>query len=277
MSAYLLRRRKLGNGSCRGIVAKSKTGIGVYRNDNPAIPPADIVFRWGCTSNVDAKVVVNEAKAIHLVGDKIEFRKLLQNSELSPPTWFFDEDHEDMTWPIIVRPRNHAQGRKLYVCKNIGEFHTATAKCPDGWYAASIINKVAEYRVFVVQGRVVAVARKYPADENAIAWNVAQGGRFENVNWDAWPLKAVKHSVEAFNLSGLDFGGVDIMVDAEGNDYVLEINSACSLTSDYRQECFAKAFDYIVQHGKAHIPLTKAKGGYKKFIHPAICEEAVLA
>lgn len=276
MSAFLLRRRKLGNGSCRAIVGKSRTGIQVFRNDRPNIPHADIVFRWGCTSNVDAGVVVNTAEAIHLVNDKISFRKLLQEKELCPQTWTYDQDHGDMHWPVIVRPRKHAQGRKLYVCNNIAEFREAMNRCAGVWYASSIVPKVAEYRVFIVQGRVVAVANKIPANPHAIAWNVAQGGSFENVNWDQWPLKAVKNSIKAFNLSGLDFGGVDVMVDAEGNTYVLEINSACSLTSDYRQECFAKAFDYIVEHGKEHIPLVKAKGGYRKFIHPAICEGALV-
>jgi len=126
----------------------------------------------------------------------------------------------------------------------------------------------------VVSGRAVCVARKHPGNPNQVAWNVFQGGRFENVRWDEWPLKAVKNSIAAFNLSGLDFGGVDVMVDREGETYILEINAAPSLTSPYRQECFAKAFDYILEHGKQTIPLQAAKGGYTKFIHPAINQNA---
>ena len=80
--------------------------------------------------------------------------------------------------------------------------------------------------------------------------------------------------IEAFKLSGLDFGGVDVMVDGEGNVSILEINSAPSLTSPYRQSCMAKAFDYIVEHGKEEIPLIEGRGGYLKFIHPAITSKA---
>ena len=58
--------------------------------------------------------------------------------------------------------------------------------------------------------------------------------------------------------------------------YILEINSAPSLTSPYRQECMAKGFDWIVEHGKDHIPLVEERGGYRKFIHPAVCDKAVL-
>jgi glutathione synthase/RimK-type ligase-like ATP-grasp enzyme len=127
-----------------------------------------------------------------------------------------------------------------------------------------------------VQGRAVAVAQKTPSNPDDVAWNVAQGGRFDNVPWDSWPLQAVRKSIEAFNLSELDFGGVDVMVDAEGKAYIIEINSAPSLTSPYRQECMAKAFDYISEHGKERIPLVEERGGYRKFIHPAVCERAVL-
>ena len=129
---------------------------------------------------------------------------------------------------------------------------------------------MSEYRVFVVQGRVACVAQKTPANPDAVAWNVAKGGRFDNVRWNDWPLKAVRVAVEGFKLSSLDFGGVDVMVDAEGDATILEINSAPSLTSPYRQECMAKAFDYILENGKDRIHLIEERGGYLKFIHPAL-------
>ena len=109
-----------------------------------------------------------------------------------------------------------------------------------------------------------------------MAWNVARGGRFDNVDWGDWPLKAVKTSIEAFNLSSLDFGGVDVMVDGDGGCYVLEINSAPSLTSPYRQEKMALAIDYMLEHGKERIPLTTERGGYRKFIHPAVSADAII-
>ena len=88
------------------------------------------------------------------------------------------------------------------------------------------------------------------------------------------PEDVHRQALLAFEAWGGDFGGVDVMVDRQGETFVLEINSAPSLTSPYRQECFAKAFDYIVEHGKAEIPLIAAKGGYTKFIHPAINQNA---
>jgi hypothetical protein len=147
----------------------------------------------------------------------------------------------------------------------------------DGYYTSSLIRKVAEYRVFCVQGRVASVAKKTPGNPEDVAWNVARGGRFDCVPWGEWPLKAVRVSLEAFLESSLDFGGVDVMIAQDGSCYVLEINSAPSLTSPYRQECMAKCLDYIIKHdSKERIPLIEERGGWKKFIHPAISDQAKL-
>ena len=279
MSVIILRRPKLGL-SVKHLVAKSQCIDKVVRNDRPVPQDLSLVFRWGTTSNVDCRNVVNTAEAIHRVNDKAGFRRLLveqngvlQNRDalLCPHTFFEDEGYgagleDGINYPVVVRPRVHAQGRHVYLCNNQAEFQRAIDRCGPGWYASEYINKVAEYRITFVQGRVVWVAQKTPGDPNAIAWNVARGGRFDNVRWDAWPLRSVRIAREAFVLSGLDFGAVDIMVDADGRPYVLEINSAPSQTSPYRQECMAKAFDYIVRNGKEPIPVIEERGGYKKFI-----------
>lgn len=286
MNTIILRRRKLGKTSTEAIKAFSKQNINVIRNDKPIPTNVDFVIRWGCTSNVETNNVLNTAKAIHSITNKIEFRRLLENHTVkyAPKTWFSINDwlKEATSYPtIIVRPEQHAQGRHLLKFTleqyNNGsqELNNFIAKHPS-YYISEYINKIAEYRVFIVQGRAVWVAQKTPSNPEAIAWNVAQGGRFDNVRWNDWPLKTVKTAIAAFNLTELDFGGVDLMVDKNNNVYVLEINSAPSQTSPYRQECTAKAFDYVIEYGKKRIPLIEEKGGYLKFIHPAICDKALL-
>lgn len=279
MAVAILRRRKLGLTSCRAISAMMAIHPTVVRNDRPFPNNIDLVIRWGTTSNVPVRNVLNTAEAIHCVNDKKGFRRVLDETELCPKTWGYITELEGgaFNYPLIVRRARHAQGRNLHVCNNWEELTTACNRYGEGnYYISEYIPKVAEYRVFVVQGRVACVAKKTPANPDAVAWNVAQGGRFDNVRWDEWPLQAVRKSIEAFNLSGLDFGGVDVMVDADGKSYVIEINSAPSLTSEYRQQCMAKCFDYIVDNGKDKIPLIQERGGYRKFIHPAVCNDALL-
>ena len=286
MSTLLYRRRKLGMGSCKGLMEQMQTPVQIIRNDiaekNGFPQGIDLVIRWGCTGNIPIKNVLNTAKAIHQVNDKLGFRKTLtQMADHLAPATRYDRDDPTITYPCIVRPNHHHQGKQLHVCKNWAELRDACAKYPQ-YYISELINKAEEFRVFMVQGRVASVAKKTPGNPKDVAWNVAQGGRFDNVKWNEWPLQAVRKSVEAFNLSGLDFGGVDVMTDGNGQAYIIEINSAPSLpmledgSPTYRQLCMAKCFDWIVNSGKERIALIQEKGGYLKFIHPAVEPKAKL-
>lgn len=185
----------------------------------------------------------------------------------------------DSDQQLVLRTRRHAQGRNLFVVNGLEGVLEVVNSRPslfaEGWYASKLINKVAEYRVYVVSGKVATVARKTPDDPTAVAWNVAQGGRFDVVNWGDWDMEACRVAIEAFNLSELDFGGVDVMVDEEGRAYVIEINSAPSLpllsdgSVSYRQKCMAKTFMYIKDHGK-DLLTNESYSGWRDVIHPAI-------
>lgn len=153
---------------------------------------------------------------------------------------------------------------------------TNTCVFANGWYASEFIDKVAEYRVYVGSSRVVSVARKYPDDPTQVAWNVAQGGRFEVVRWNEWPMEAIRVALEAFKHSGLDFSGVDVMVDASGRAYVIELNSAPSLPllSDgrrsYRQTVMAKCFKYCHDESKDQFPECQQFNHWSDVQHPAV-------
>lgn len=275
--AVILRRRRLGRTSCNEIARLSKTGIVAVRNDQPMPDGHDLIIRWGTTSNLPYKAkVLNEAAAIHWVADKATSRKIMADAGLSPQTWLsFDEmlAYAEDVDSFIVRKSVHSQGRDLYHCLNTDGVKVACDKLGEGnYYISEYVAKVAEYRVLVGSGRVVWVAKKTPADPDAIAWNVAQGGRFDNVRWGEWPLEAIRVAIEAWKLSGLDFGGVDVMVDADGKAYVLEINSAPSQTSPYRQGCMAKYFDWIVNNDANHFEPVEHIRKWQDVIHPALRE-----
>lgn len=276
MNAIILRRRKLGRTSCREIAACMQQAIEVIRNDKD-IPPAAHVFRWGTTSNVpkcEGQIIYNSAASIHWCADKRQGRLDMQAAGVPvPSTWdSFDSYQNDPIYvgPVVFRKAQHAQGRELYVhygddglyerCSNVGE---------GNYYLSELINKVAEYRVFVCQGRVVWVAQKKPGNPDQVAWNVAQGGEFSNVRWGEWHMPSCRAAILAALLSKTDFCGVDVMVDAEGEPYVLEVNSAPSQTSPYRQACVAKAFDYMIEKGKEVIPCEQFKK-WRDVAHPAI-------
>lgn len=295
---WMGRRKLLGAGSAKGVarwlndtdampsaVFSEGERCGIVRNDRVhrmSFSEDDLLIRWGCTSNfgVPLSRQVNKPEGIHTVNDKRGMRKLLMERELwtVPHTIFTEWDYPNYV-PFVVRPSRHAQGKHLKVVENLGELMDVVHEHPfsDGWYASELIAKVAEYRVYVVQGRVATVARKTPDDPNAVAWNVAQGGRFDVVRWGDWPMKVIEVALAAFKHSKLDFSGVDVMVDDTGRAYVIELNSAPSLPAlsdgsvSYRQTCMAKTFKWMLEHGLDHMDVDNLTN-WRGVIHPAIQE-----
>ena len=109
MPAVILRRRKLGRGSARGIQQFSTNGLVQVRNWADDFPEGRLtVFRWGCTSNVpEGSVVVNEAKAIHWCSNKKQGRLDMQAAGVPVPqtwgTWMeFVADNPDRM--VVLRP-----------------------------------------------------------------------------------------------------------------------------------------------------------------------------
>ncbi len=279
MKSVMLYRPTMGDDTCAGIVKHSKELSAAVANVDPYPDDVGLVVRWGCTSNTpDGATIINSAKAIHRVFDKAGFRRILMEAggDLCPITYFDGEDvfpddlHDN---PLVVRPAQHARGENLYLCSTIGQLLAAVGKCGPGWYASEFINKVAEYRVLMVQGRVAWVAeRNPPKDKNKVSWG---DGNFYNVRWGKWDLAAVKVACQAFALSKLDFGAVDVMVDAAGAAYVSEINTAPQVLCSYKQECIAMCFDHMIKNGKDAIaPVYKDQPNWRDFIHPAMSMEA---
>lgn len=281
--SVILRRRKLGRTSCREIA--SLAGCKVVRNWRDSWPEqVGFLFRWGCTSSVpfdhSVERVVNTASSIHWCSDKKNGRLEMQAAGVPvPETWSVEgfnlllHTDPNQEGQFVLRRNQHAQGRDLWSGNSLNVIHDARDNNVQNGYVSRLINKVSEYRVFVCQNRAVWVARKTPGNPEAVAWNVAQGGRFDNVPWSSWDTKVVDAALKAAKVSGTDFCGVDVMVDAEGNPYVLEVNSAPSQTSPYRQSCVAKAFSYIIDNNsKAHFDDVEwhERRTWKSYIHPAV-------
>ncbi|MFA5543162.1 MAG: hypothetical protein WDA47_05265 [Bacilli bacterium] len=278
MRVQFLRRRKLGFGSCKGMVQyMQEAGLdaSVVRNDR-GVADAPIVIRWGCTSNTSGNnIIINPSEGIHRVNNKAAFRMLLQDEGVSVPTSYFSK--ADTILPIlggsklIGRPAHHSQGKWAVVCET--EEDVRRDNTSDYW--SIIIPKEREYRVYCFFGLVIAVAEKVPNDPAALLWNRAQNGSiFHNVRWSSWPINSIKEALKVHKLSRCDFEGIDVM-EYQGRPYILESNSAPSMSTEYRKQCFAKGFtwvhNYIAEQNvkPPHYDIPSGDS-YRHFIHPAI-------
>lgn len=282
--SYVLRRKGVGLG-LDGLEELSISGIKLRSTeDGPDNLPWDVnyVFRWGSTATIPGNgKVINSAKAIHWAFDKKNSRKILADAGLAPKTWTDFGDLLDgmsflVTPPksVVVRPASHKRSENLFHCQSLREIFEATqfGSCmSEGYYISEYIKKDRELRIWIVSGRVIAICEKLPIMKEAISWGCVTQGTFKYVPWDEWPLSAAQTALEAFSLSGLDFGAVDVMIASEGlhapKSYVLEINTAPEVTP-YYLKCLTKAFDYIVKNGREHFSYDPSS--WKGMIHPSI-------
>lgn len=248
------------------------------------------LFLWGYVRNVPQgfRNVFNKPSSVGSTSSKGSFRVKMYENGLTMPSWRVSSVYSPSRSPLVdgksyvVRPNNHYGGKNIhsFVYSDVMENHVFkdhVMKFGNDAYISERIDKEKEFRVFVMSGRVVFMVEKIVADTGTLAWNVEQGGRFENVGFGSWNLKVARMSIEAIELGGLDFGAVDVMV--KGDDvYVLEVNTSPFLTADYWSKCVAKAFDYTVANnvttdfniGTSDTP------NWRNYIHPAINEEARL-
>ena len=282
MTIALLRRKGYARATVNTLAEKSEN-IVAWRNDKRKPRNISKVFRWGCTTsqNPFGVPVINKAESIIDASDKSKFRVLINEDNLCPPTfWNRGTAHEANLYPYVVRPANHEAGSNFYYAEDYEQLTRAIrairAQSHNRYYISQYIPKTREFRVFVAQGRILCVAEKFVEDIESLIWNVSAGGRFENVSWDNWPLKAVRYAREAFLKTSLDFAAIDVIQDAAGNPYVLEANTSPALPQDYRQDCMVKWLDWVDDKPLDRIEVIEARGGYRKFIHPCITDRARL-
>ena len=268
----ILRNRRFGYYSCRGIAQNLEDCI-VVRSDNiPHIKNDNLMLvRWGCTSPINfiPQIELNNANSIRSTSDKTNFRRILNEHDLCPETWFSPEEvpNEKLLDGVILRSKRHFKAQNFEFVHERNDLNRLFFR---GGYASEYIEKESEFRVFIFNGKVIAVVRKIPHDPQSLTWNSSQGSTFINIRWSEWPLEVLRNAVDSFSLSGLNFGGVDVMC-LNGIAYTLEINTACTI-SPYRQTKFTQAIQWTRENGNEYLFL-ESDTHWKHFIHPSIYNE----
>lgn len=276
---YFLRREGWGDETVPLIMANMKSPIEDVLTINGDTIKAGYVFRWGTTASLDGYKqggvvkVVNTRDAIHAGFEKPLARiKFMKAGILTPEVWLDVDEapRPSPKTPLVVRPYEHQRGENMTLVDTPRKLIQVFDKLKNA-YIQPFIPKVKEYRVHVAQGRVMSVTEKLPKDREALAWGV-DNVTYENVRWGQWPLDVVSEAIAASNLLGYHFSAVDVIVDKDGSPFVLECNSAPQL-SFYEAETYARAFDYIIKHGRKPIPLGKTKD-WRSLIHPSNTKDA---
>lgn len=255
-------------GVCRNIANYSKEIV--YRHeDSLSSPVAGTILRWGSRWVGRAEQTLNSRESVMLTRNKKESRRALAG--LCPKTWF---ELGDIKYPCIIRPRVHHAGNHLYVCENKYEARRAAHQCGyRWWYASEIVEKTHEYRVIVLQGRVIAMSERFPENPKDIAWNFAQGSSSKKIPRREWIVPICITAIRAVQRLGLDFGAVDLATTKDGRVVVFEANTAPGIQKPSALIKLAIAFEWVSKNPTPE-PLTfREDTTWKELLHPALQKE----
>jgi len=278
MKIRILRPRGIGRTSADSLLENMKTPIEIIKSWEEIPQDTGILFRWGCTTKCPSKICYNKAEAISFCSNKKISRLALQYEEISVPPSIENEKLDiNFPFPVIIRPEQHSKGRNLYYFENWSKYLRSELYHYPAFYASEYIQKEREFRFYIINQRLAWIAEKFVKDKTQLAWNSAQGGEFINIPIENYReyFQGVCSAIDASVFAKIDFCGVDVIMDKDGKYYVLELNSAPSLTEIHRQRIFANVFDYVIErtyinekfiHYKENPP-GNPPGNIEDFIH----------
>ncbi len=223
------------------ILGKSKSakmlareiGCGLNEDD------ATVAIRYGSTRDSSAMLVINSAEAVRLSSHKANAIARLRENGLPVPN--FSRDPGDLAYPILCRKFYHTRGNDVLLAT--GPEDTPTLQQCD--YYLEFLTKESEYRLHVINNRVVSSSVKADGNRDAICWNYKTGWRFKLIKSDDPVLASLKKlAIKSVASLGLDFGAVDIII-AGGSPYVLEVNTAPGLI-ERRAEIYARKIGELI-------------------------------
>ena len=200
--------------------------------------PRKVVVNWGAStlpSTVEGCSIVNRPAAVKCASNKASFLTLLSREELGDLAPPYTRDRRDANnlfstrnSKVVCRTLLNASGGDGIVIAN------NRTELVDAPLYVKYIRKTSEYRVHLMREGLVfdvqkKVARRGHEPETFLIRNHEAGFIYQRQGI-APPPAVLDVATRAFNVTGLDFGAVDVIwTEAHQRAYVLEINTAPGL------------------------------------------------
>jgi glutathione synthase/RimK-type ligase-like ATP-grasp enzyme len=215
----------------------------------------DVLIRWGSRSyiNEGEAVVFNKCDALKKASNKLMFRKESIKNFIKVPFTVTKLDELfglNYSEGVVIRPEQHRAGQNYIVVDTPAEATRAIRKLDCKWYASEFIDKTNEYRVQYAFGRILSVKEKpkpeATAKKNRGPWNFAVNeDDWTYIAWGDYDINMVHEVVKSAESIGIDFCAFDVMKDKNGQFYILEANTAPTL-SPYTIDRFSYLFKGIL-------------------------------
>ena len=228
-------------------------------NATSEIRKYEIVFRYGNTNDIYPDLgwhgfTINNLAAIKRASNKLECRRFLQGHEVHvPEVWDIYTMDDIKEYPVIARPFHHSQGRQFLIVDSPEKLAPILRR---GYYAQKIIRKKDEYRLFVLQDKILEANQKVKvrADADPMIRNHRKGWAFKRMLVKDTPQFLKSNAVRATTSVGLSFCAVDCAITEDGLEtHVFEVNSAPGLIPRKAQKFAARIHKWITEDCGLHI------------------------
>jgi RimK family alpha-L-glutamate ligase len=184
--------------------------------------------------------VYNDGRAIERSVDKSLTSLIMQQAGLpTPPTWICTDPDKALTITkretggnraLVCKPLFGSQGKGVCLVRSTTDLPPAES-VNHVWYLQRFIGELdsanglqlhhqaSDWRVFVVGGKAVAAMQRRAS---GLVANLAQGGRCHAALIDGKLRQLAEHAVDSLDMA---YAGVDLMRDASGSWWVIEVNS----------------------------------------------------
>ncbi len=186
----------------------------------------------------------NRAESIRLCDDKMLTHVALSNDGIPMPKTinaplnysgyeetnsFLSEVEALLSYPFVAKENYGSLGKGVFLLSNHEElvaFEKAHWNVPHLYQEFICSSFGFDHRIIVVGGHYVAGMKRINL-QGDFRSNLAQGGKGEKVDI---PMKYRVLAEKVATLLGLDYGGVDLLDDPNGNPVLCEVNSNAFIT-----------------------------------------------
>lgn len=190
-------------------------------------------INWGRSGEITMEGMFGDERALnHNIScstDKLEMRLCFIEHNVPTPTLF--DDYEDACehirhgGTVLARTRTHTRRKGFWRCNTHSELDTAILGGAVQ-FIEYITDVVREYRVHIFRGTSIRLNQKQWTNTACTKYTTIPANK---IDYPA-EVKAVRRAAkDAVAAIGLDFGAVDVIVPADGQPLVCEVNAAPGL------------------------------------------------
>lgn len=192
----------------------------------------DQLVRWGSRKRIQyipSEQTVNRRTRIARNTNKFKSLEIMDDAGVPVPE--YSRDPTDLSYPMLGRRESHSQGSDIALILQAKDYQ---------YYPSDFYTKYKpverEFRVHVIDGEPVKVNKKLRRNEverreyEPHVRNYESGYVFGQSEGPPEDHPASEPAVEAVNALELEIGAADVIKSEDGNYYVLEVNTAPSLS-----------------------------------------------